>query len=225
MAFQHCAALSTVYYTGTEEQWAAVTVENHNDSLNEACVICSDTRGVFFSPDDDYGLSVMWTPVADAWLHTVSFSRDGGATWDFATDLAAEEGLCREILNEEMPAGVYNKAKVEGFDYDWECIGSYECDISLGVDVHEGMRELNPTITEDEEGYLFQVSGLAGEYALYAISVPDNSRRYLYAVPWEGVGGFYMREDFATLPRPGTASGSLTVCSAGAMRVTSAARR
>ena len=38
-AFRSCSSLETVYYTGTEEEWAAITIYSYNDDLENANII------------------------------------------------------------------------------------------------------------------------------------------------------------------------------------------
>lgn len=38
-AFENCNALKTIYYTGTEEQWNAITIEEGNECLSNATII------------------------------------------------------------------------------------------------------------------------------------------------------------------------------------------
>jgi hypothetical protein len=37
-AFYNCSSLTDVYYTGTEEEWAAITVESGNNRLTNATI-------------------------------------------------------------------------------------------------------------------------------------------------------------------------------------------
>ena len=37
-AFNSCTNLSSVYYTGTPEEWSAITIGDYNDSLTSATV-------------------------------------------------------------------------------------------------------------------------------------------------------------------------------------------
>lgn len=41
-AFLSCSGLSDVYYSGTKEQWKAITIENNNECLSAAAIHCSD---------------------------------------------------------------------------------------------------------------------------------------------------------------------------------------
>ena len=38
-AFSECSSLSTVYFTGTEEQWNAITIKDYNDALTNADIV------------------------------------------------------------------------------------------------------------------------------------------------------------------------------------------
>lgn len=38
MAFYMCSGLTNVYYTGTEEQWAAITIGTYNEKLTNATI-------------------------------------------------------------------------------------------------------------------------------------------------------------------------------------------
>ena len=38
-AFYDCTSLETVYYTGTEEEWAAITAYSGNDCLTSANIV------------------------------------------------------------------------------------------------------------------------------------------------------------------------------------------
>lgn len=40
-AFHDCPSLDTIYFTGTEEQWASVTIDGYNDAVLNATVICN----------------------------------------------------------------------------------------------------------------------------------------------------------------------------------------
>lgn len=42
-AFLGCNNLTTVYYTGTQEQWDAISIGSYNTNLTNANIICSDT--------------------------------------------------------------------------------------------------------------------------------------------------------------------------------------
>ena len=42
-AFYKCSNLKTVYYSGTEAQWEAITIGRYNTPLENANIICSDT--------------------------------------------------------------------------------------------------------------------------------------------------------------------------------------
>ncbi|MBO7326038.1 MAG: leucine-rich repeat protein, partial [Clostridia bacterium] len=37
-AFWDCTSLTNVYYTGTEEQWKAISIGNYNSSLTNATI-------------------------------------------------------------------------------------------------------------------------------------------------------------------------------------------
>ena len=37
-AFRDCASLADVYYTGTEEEWTAISIDSYNDSLTNATI-------------------------------------------------------------------------------------------------------------------------------------------------------------------------------------------
>ena len=38
LAFTYCAGLADVYFTGTEEEWAAISIGEENDALSTATV-------------------------------------------------------------------------------------------------------------------------------------------------------------------------------------------
>jgi hypothetical protein len=40
-AFHDCPSLDTIYFTGTEEQWASVAIDSYNDAVLNATVICN----------------------------------------------------------------------------------------------------------------------------------------------------------------------------------------
>ena len=42
-AFAGCASLKTVYYKGTQAQWAQIKIDDYNDKLTGAKIICTDT--------------------------------------------------------------------------------------------------------------------------------------------------------------------------------------
>ena len=45
-AFEHCSSLTDVYFGGTEEDWAAISVGSSNEYLFEATIHCAGTSGI-----------------------------------------------------------------------------------------------------------------------------------------------------------------------------------
>lgn len=41
-AFKNCDRLETVNYGGTQAQWAQIKIDDYNDKLTDAKIICSD---------------------------------------------------------------------------------------------------------------------------------------------------------------------------------------
>lgn len=62
-AFKNCSSLEKVYFSGTEEEWNAVTAEDGNDALS-SCRVLFRQRTVFYDPNG--GADNMWNG------HTVS---------------------------------------------------------------------------------------------------------------------------------------------------------
>ena len=48
-AFNSCTFLKDIYYTGTKNEWKAITIADNNDSLKSAIIHCSD--GLIYEPD------------------------------------------------------------------------------------------------------------------------------------------------------------------------------
>jgi len=190
--FSGCKNLKDVYYTGTQEQWQAISIEKYNDSLVKATMhyeyerpeapevpevpeylnyVIEDGQAIIVGCDEAVSGDVIIPAQIEGCPVTMI---DGGAFW-----------YCENLTSVTIPDSV-TTVGIDGF---------YGCPKLTGIWVSEN----NPSFSNDDRGVLFNKNkqellyapcGISGKY-----TVPDS-------VLTIGNGAFFGRDALTSVTLP-----------------------
>ncbi len=87
-AFYECISLKNVYYSGTQEQWKAITIRYGNTPLNSANIHYNDADPEEIEDSGECGDGVIWTLAND----TLTISYTGTGTGEISDYIEDDEG-------------------------------------------------------------------------------------------------------------------------------------